>query len=374
MKHYFYRSKGDKPTEEEVLTKTFNMNGIIESVREIKRFLAGFLDSDVLKNIIQAITDVIPAEASSSNKLADKHYVNEGISTATADFKGTFTAAADMEAVTANRNDFAYLITQDAIGNTQYDRYKWVVGTGWMYEYTHKQDDFTLEEWAAIRSGITTAHVSKLDDLPNNTDLTAALAGKQDTISDLSTIRSGAEKGATAYQKPGAGIPQTDLAENVSATLNKASIILKQDYDCVTYRPTIHNGTNNNENNANAVCSMSLMEARQGDVFEVIFHKEPAAGNHFSYVFYESNSTEAFHGLSRNGRLLKETASQNNTYTISDPGCVAINVAVFEEDSEGVRTPLRVANIASDAIEGKVYRTITHRLLKLEARVAELES
>ena len=48
------------------------------------------------------------------------------------------------------------------------------------------------------------------------------LAGKQDTISDLSTIRSGAAAGATAYQKPGTGIPKTDLASPVQTSLGKA--------------------------------------------------------------------------------------------------------------------------------------------------------
>lgn len=49
-----------------------------------------------------------------------------------------------------------------------------------------------------------------------------SLDAKQDTISDLSTIRSGAAAGATAYQKPGTGIPKTDLASAVQTSLGKA--------------------------------------------------------------------------------------------------------------------------------------------------------
>ena len=48
------------------------------------------------------------------------------------------------------------------------------------------------------------------------------LSGKQDVISDLSTIRSGAAAGATAYQKPSGGIPKTDLASGVQTSLGKA--------------------------------------------------------------------------------------------------------------------------------------------------------
>lgn len=45
---------------------------------------------------------------------------------------------------------------------------------------------------------------------------------KQDTISDLATIRSGAAAGATAYQLPSTGIPDTDLSSDVQASLAKA--------------------------------------------------------------------------------------------------------------------------------------------------------
>lgn len=45
---------------------------------------------------------------------------------------------------------------------------------------------------------------------------------KQDVISDLATIRSGAGLGATAYQKPSGGIPATDMASAVQTALTAA--------------------------------------------------------------------------------------------------------------------------------------------------------
>lgn len=42
---------------------------------------------------------------------------------------------------------------------------------------------------------------------------------KQDVISDLATIRSGAALGATAYQKPSTGIPASDIADGVIPTV-----------------------------------------------------------------------------------------------------------------------------------------------------------
>lgn len=45
---------------------------------------------------------------------------------------------------------------------------------------------------------------------------------KQDVISDLATIRSGAAAGATAYQKPSTGIPSSDMATGVQDALTAA--------------------------------------------------------------------------------------------------------------------------------------------------------
>lgn len=51
--------------------------------------------------------------------------------------------------------------------------------------------------------------------------------GKQDAISDLSVIRSGAAAGATAYQKPSSGIPKSDLASAIQTSLDKADSALQ---------------------------------------------------------------------------------------------------------------------------------------------------
>lgn len=50
---------------------------------------------------------------------------------------------------------------------------------------------------------------------------------KQDVISDLATIRSGAAAGATAYQKPSTGIPDTDLSSAVQTSLGKADTAIQ---------------------------------------------------------------------------------------------------------------------------------------------------
>ena len=124
-----------------------------------------------LQTAIDIINGKIPAQATAQNQLADKNFVNSSISTATADFKGTYNSLQDLEQVTANANDYAFVIATDAAGNTVYKRYKWVDGTGWRWEYDLNNSSFTAAQWAAIQSGITAALVTKLSDLPTNAEL-----------------------------------------------------------------------------------------------------------------------------------------------------------------------------------------------------------
>ena len=124
-----------------------------------------------LYTAIDIINGKIPAQATAQNQLADKDFVNSSISTATADFKGTYNSLQELEQVTANANDYAFVIATDAAGNTVYKRYKWVDGTGWTWEYDLNNSSFTAAQWAAIQSGITAALVTKLSDLPTNAEL-----------------------------------------------------------------------------------------------------------------------------------------------------------------------------------------------------------
>lgn len=231
---------------------------------------------------ITAIEGLIPVQATTTNQLADKSFVNSSIATNTAYFIGTFNSLADLEAYsgTLTNNDYAFVETTDSAGNTLYDRYKYTTATtpaSWQFEYELNNSSFTSNQWASINSGITandvtligtaiqpndnvssltndagyitssslptvnngtltiqqngtdvqtftanqstnvTANITvptKTSDLTNNsgfidnsalssyatqTDLTNGLATKQDTISDLSTIRSNATNGQSAY-------------------------------------------------------------------------------------------------------------------------------------------------------------------------------
>lgn len=83
-------------------------------------------------------------------------------------------------------------------------------------------DNSTQDVHDARITGIDTTPTDGSTNVISSGGVYTALGGKQDTISDLATIRSGASAGASAYQKPSGGIPKTDLASAVVALLDKA--------------------------------------------------------------------------------------------------------------------------------------------------------
>lgn len=211
---------------------------------------------------ISGINAKIPAQASSENQLADKNFVNSSIATNTANFIGTFENVTLLKAYsgTVTNNDYAFVVnsvvtdngndwaTYTALNaydkskltefdyawvvngskfdlyrfdivnqswvsratdihkesvtlNTAYNRYKATVSGAtitWSYEYTLNNSSFTAAQWAAINSGITSGAVTQIG--TNATNITSLQTNKQDVITDLETIRSGASAGATALQ------------------------------------------------------------------------------------------------------------------------------------------------------------------------------
>ena len=152
-------------------------------------------DISSLDAAIEAILLLIPSAATSLNKLADKAFVNSSIATATATFRGTKNLVSDLnlavdatheqiavalsEAVSgADNNDYAFVQVPTSSGTPTEirvtERYKFD-GTAWSYEYDLNNSGFTSDQWAAINSTITSGLVDKLNALPSNADLTAAL-------------------------------------------------------------------------------------------------------------------------------------------------------------------------------------------------------
>lgn len=135
---------------------------------------AGASTSDklALNSDVTAIEAKIPAQASAQNQLADKDFVNSSIGTNTANYISNngepFTSVAALEAYsgTVTNNDYAFVTGTDSAGNVYYDRYKATVSGSsvtWAKEYRLNNSSFTAAQWAAIQSGITAAKVAQYD-------------------------------------------------------------------------------------------------------------------------------------------------------------------------------------------------------------------
>lgn len=182
--------------------------------------------TDTNTQSINTINSKIPSEATSSNQLADKEFVNSSIATSTANFIGTFSSVSERDAYsgTVTNNDYCFVINSvvtnngndwntfndldaydkslltnfdyawvihglkfdlyrfdvvdqvwelrventdkdSASLNTAYNRYKASVSGSvltWGYEYTLNNLSFTSDQWAAINSGATTTNIGQI--------------------------------------------------------------------------------------------------------------------------------------------------------------------------------------------------------------------
>lgn len=218
-----------------------------------------------IESDVSAIEGVIPSEATTSNKLADKSFVNSSIASQTAYFRGTFdivtdlglthgasntaiaTALASVISV-VTPNDYTFVIDQDTNGNTLYKRFKYS-NSVWQYEYTLNNSSFTASQWASINSGIVEGDVSDLhthltdntrhitaaertswnskasdtalqNEITNRTNADSALGTRIDGVSsDLSTHTSNTTIHVTSTDKSNwnAKATQTDITNAINA-------------------------------------------------------------------------------------------------------------------------------------------------------------
>ena len=147
--------------ESEVSTRASEITrveGLIESEASTRASTDAKLQED-----INTINSKIPSQASKTNQLADKDFVNSSIATNTANFIGTFTDIEELKRQPATNNDYAFWLTTDSAGNILFKRYKYIASTNsWVFEYDLNNSSFTSEQWLAIQSGITSVLVAKL--------------------------------------------------------------------------------------------------------------------------------------------------------------------------------------------------------------------
>lgn len=156
----------------------FNEKTYSEAYTDIRNGLATQACADAIQNCadfiqscVSVIEEKIPAQASASNQLADKDFVNSSITTNTANFRGTYSCIDELPSTGNTNNDYAFVCSLNTTtGNYIYDRYKWVASDScWVCEYELNTTGFTAEQLASINSGITSNLVSKITDVYDNT-------------------------------------------------------------------------------------------------------------------------------------------------------------------------------------------------------------
>lgn len=120
------------------------------------------ISGKTLQDDIADINALIPNQATAQNQLADQAFVNSSIETNTATFRGTYNTLAELESQTADNNDYGFVVSIDAAGNTVYSRYKYN-GTAWVFEYALNNSSFTASQWAAINSNATDTKIAQID-------------------------------------------------------------------------------------------------------------------------------------------------------------------------------------------------------------------
>ena len=167
----------------------------------------GGVTPQTVQSMIDASIDSTVSETSTKavQNAAITNFVNSSIESSTAEFKGTYDSKAEMDEVTANQNDYAFLRVLNNDGSVNhYERYKWsnteVSGSHWLFEYNVNNSSFTAEQWAAINSGIKDTDVSALGGHVNNTNNPHNVTKAQVGLSDVDNTSDADKPISTATQ------------------------------------------------------------------------------------------------------------------------------------------------------------------------------
>ena len=312
------------------------VDGLIESevstrASEITR-VEGLIESEAstrastdatLNNNINTINSKIPSQASKTNQLADKDFVNSSIATNTANFIGTFTDIEELKRQPATNNDYAFWLTTDSAGNILFKRYKYIASTNsWVFEYDLNNSSFTSEQWLAIQSGITAVLVAKLKGIEEgaqvntitgvkggnessyrtgNVNITKDNVGLGNVVNtgDSATPTSG---GTTKFTTGGA---YTELAKkNDKITITDDSSTALTDAD--TFSTTGNTGTNPTNLTKRPLSLLwTYIKGKADSVYAKLSHTHD--DRYFCTTHIEVDPTEFGEWMNRNGSFIDGT-------------------------------------------------------------------
>ena len=224
-------------------------------------------------NNISDILALIPAQASASDQLAPKSFVNSTVQTATANFRGNW---ATWSAVPTDVNNYPvdyagsktptvndYLVVQDASDYTGQTlegtwRFKYT-GTwstngksGWQPEYQVNETPLTAAQLAALNSGITSTAVAQIGTNTTN------IANKMDKVNPTGTGSLSINRKANTI----VGYNSIALGNNVSSTGNTS---FAEGYDTTASGTFSHAEGGSSTSSGTASHSENWMTTASGD-------------------------------------------------------------------------------------------------------------
>lgn len=165
------------PTKTSDLTNDSNFQNDTQVATSISSHNSSTSAHSDIRGDISGIEDKIPSQATSTNQLADKDFVNSSINSVTAyyitkDAAGTqFDTKHELDTTTVfysggevripTRNDYCIVAEDETAGNAS-TRYIYQNGQ-WEFQYIINETAFTAAQLAAINSGITSTGVTKLN-------------------------------------------------------------------------------------------------------------------------------------------------------------------------------------------------------------------
>ena len=153
--------------QNEITSLSMLSSDLVDDTNKVHKFATAGQLTQIATNQADIVTinSKIPAQATSSNQLADKDFVNSSITTNTSFFIGTFQSLAELEAYsgTVTNNDYGFVEIHDQAGNTFYDRYKYNSNTSsWLFEYEINNSSFTSAQWASLNSNATQESIAQI--------------------------------------------------------------------------------------------------------------------------------------------------------------------------------------------------------------------
>lgn len=156
------------------------LSDLVDDTNQYNKFLNATEVQDI-NNIIEDVHDIqelIPNQASDTNQLADKDYVNDGIQSGLAYFDGNWASYSAIPNTVAGftslnliepGNGNYLVVLDDETHNNECWRYKYTAQEGavydknnWHAEYRLNESPFTLAEMQAIQSGATSAIINSI--------------------------------------------------------------------------------------------------------------------------------------------------------------------------------------------------------------------